>query len=241
MNLLAAFLLGLAGSLHCAAMCGPLVLAIHMARRQTPAGPAARFGRGDLIHALAYHGGRLVTYSFLGAISGLIGAAVVLAGLQRWISIAAGCLILLGTLASFRMGWGGLPGKVVSAAKTRFGPLLRNRALGATALLGGLNGLLPCGLVYIACAAAAAGGSVRGGVAAMLAFGLGTAPMLLAVGLAGKAFRWGHPLLLRRVVLGCVTAAGVLLIVRGLALGIPYLSPHFSDGQGPACECHQPM
>lgn len=138
-------------------------------------------------------------------------------------------------------GMGGLAGKVVLAAKTRFGPLLRNRALGATVLLGGLNGLLPCGLVYIACAAAAASGGVRGGVAVMLAFGLGTAPMLLAIGLAGKAFGRGHPLLLRRVVLGCVTAAGVLLIVRGLALGIPYLSPHFTNGQGPACECHEPM
>jgi len=70
MNFLAAFLLGLAGSLHCAAMCGPLVLAITAARRQNPAEPGTRFNQGEMIHSFAYHGGRLVTYSFLGAVSG---------------------------------------------------------------------------------------------------------------------------------------------------------------------------
>ena len=73
----------------------------------------------------------------------------------------------------------------------------------------------------------------------MLAFGLGTAPMLLTIGFAGKAVRWGNPLHLRRVVLVCVTIVGALLIVRGLSLGIPYLSPHFSDGQDPIC-CSRP-
>ena len=172
MNFLAAFLLGLAGSLHCAAMCGPLVLAVNAGRRP--------------LHHFACLGGRLVTYMFLGALSGLIGAAIVFAGLQRWLSIAAGSLVLLASLASFRGPWGGLAGKVVSAARAKFGRLLRDRTLGAAALLGGLNGLLPCGLVYVACAAAAAAGSLNGGVGVMLAFGLGTAPMLLSIGLAGK-------------------------------------------------------
>ena len=239
MNLSAAFFLGLAGSLHCAAMCGPLVLAVNSVRRQDPANPAA-LGRTDILHTLAYHSGRLVTYGILGAISGLIGAAIVFAGFQRWISIGAGCLILLGTLASFRARGGGISGRLVSAVKTWFGPLLRKRTLGAAALLGGLNGLLPCGLVYIACAAAAGTGGIGGGVETMLAFGLGTAPMLLSIGLAGKAVRWSNPLRLRRVVLACVSLVGVLLIVRGLSLGIPYVSPHFSNGEGPAC-CHHTL
>jgi sulfite exporter TauE/SafE len=240
-NFLAAFLLGLAGSLHCAAMCGPLLLAVNAARRQNPVRPAERLFGGDMIQNFAYHGGRLVTYGFLGAVSGLIGAAVIFAGFQRWLSIGAGGLILLGTLTSLRLRWGGLAVRALSAARTRFGRLLHNRALGAAALLGALNGLLPCGLVYVACAAAATAGGVAGGVAAMLAFGLGTAPMTLSIGLAGKAFRWGQPLVLRRVVLGCAAAAGVLLIVRGLSLGIPYLSPGFSDGQGPTCDCHHTL
>ena len=101
--------------------------------------------------------------------------------------------------------------------------------------------MLPCGLVYVACAAAAAGGGVRAGVATMLAFGLGTAPMMLSVGLAGKAARRGGAIRAGRVVMVCATAVGVLLIVRGLALGIPYLSPHYQEGQGPACECQRAL
>ncbi len=232
MNLVAAFFLGLAGSLHCAAMCGPLLLAVNAAGGQKP---------GGILYNFTCHTGRLVTYSLLGAVSGLIGAAIVFAGLQRWLSIAAGSLILLGALGSLRARWSGIPGKVVSAVKTRFGRSLGNRTLGSAALLGGLNGLLPCGLVYIACAAAAASGGVSAGIATMLAFGLGTAPTLLTIGLAGKLVRWGNPLRLRRVVLAGVTLAGVLLIVRGLSLGIPYLSPHFTDGAGPACNCHHIM
>jgi sulfite exporter TauE/SafE len=235
-NFLAAFILGLAGSLHCAVMCGPLVLAVHAARGENPARRARRFFSGGL--NFAYHGGRIVTYSLLGTVSGLIGAAIVFAGFQRWISIAAGGLVLLASLTSLRAPWGGLAGKVVAVAKTRFSRLLRERTLGAAVLLGGLNGLLPCGLVYIACAAAAATGGVGGGIATMMAFGLGTAPMMLAVGLAGRVMGRGHPLGLRRVVLVCATVAGVLLIVRGLSLGIPYLSPQFLDGQGPTCPCH---
>lgn len=239
MNLLAAFILGLAGSLHCAAMCGPLILAVHAARRQHDACPATGFVPGDILYHFAYHGGRLLAYCLLGVISGLIGAALVFAGFQRWLSITAGSLVLLAALGSLRARWGGLAGKVVALAKTKFGLLLRDRTLGAAVLLGGLNGLLPCGLVYIACAAAATAGSIAGGAATMLAFGLGTAPMMFSVGLAGKVIRWSRPLGLRRVVVVCATVAGVLLIVRGLALGIPYLSPQFVDGQGPTCPCHR--
>lgn len=241
MNLLAAFFLGLAGSLHCAVMCGPLVLAINAARRHNPANPATQYVSGGMLPNFAYHSGRIVTYSLLGACSGLIGAAIVFAGFQRWISITAGCLILLASLTSFRAQWGGLAGKVVSVAKTRFGRLIRHRTLGASVLLGGLNGLLPCGLVYIACAAAATTAGIGGGIATMLAFGLGTAPMMLSVGLAGRVIRWGRPLRLRRIILICATTTGVLLIMRGLSLGIPYLSPQFLDGQGPSCPCRHTM
>jgi sulfite exporter TauE/SafE len=222
-------------------MCGPLLLAVAAARRRDPPGAAPRFSGGLVLHGLAHHGGRLVTYCLLGAVSGLIGAAVVFAGLQRWISIAAGCLVLLGTLTSLRARWGGVAGTAVCFVKTKLGQLLRGRGLGAAALLGGLNGLLPCGVVYVACAAAAAGGGVRAGVATMLAFGLGTTPVTLSISLAGKAFRWHNPLPATRVVLVCATAVGVLLIMRGLSLGIPYLSPHYLDGQGPACECKKVM
>jgi len=240
-NLLAAFLLGLAGSLHCAAMCGPLILAVTAARRRSAPGAAPGSGQRDLLHPLAYHGGRLLTYAVLGAISGLIGAAVIFAGFQRWLSLAAGGLIVIGAFTTFRGKWTGLPAKFVLAAKTKFGALLQNRALGASALLGGLNGLLPCGLVYVACAAAATAGGVAGGMATMLAFGLGTAPMLLGLGFAGRAIRWANPLHWRRLVLAGTTTVGLLLIVRGLDLGIPYLSPAYTGGYTPVCVCHRTL
>jgi sulfite exporter TauE/SafE len=230
MNLLAAFLLGLAGSLHCAAMCGPLVVAVNAAR-----------GRNGLVHNLAYHGGRLFTYGVLGAISGLIGGAIVFAGFQRGLSTVAGCLILFGALASLRKGPGGIAARVAHFVKTKFGPFLRDRTLGSAVILGGLNGLLPCGMVYVACAAAATAAGVAGGIAVMLAFGVGTVPMLLSVGLAGKALGWGNPLHLRRAALVSVTIVGALLIVRGLSLGIPYLSPDFSGGHEAICGGHHSM
>ena len=75
----------------------------------------------------------------------------------------------------------------------------------------------------------------------MLAFGLGTAPMMLSIGSPERRFAGAIRCVCRRVVLVCATVVGVLLIVRGLSLGIPYLSPQFSDGQGPACDCHHGM
>ena len=232
MNLLAAFLLGLAGSLHCALMCGPLVLAVAAARRQNS-------GLAGVLHNFAYHGGRLATYVFLGAVSGMIGAGLIFAGFQRWLSMVAGGVVLLGVFTSVRAKWAGPAGRLVLALKSRFGRLLGNRGFGATVLLGALNGLLPCGLVYVACAAAAVSGGIVGGILSMLVFGLGTAPMLLSIGLAGKLVRISNPLRLRKIVLSCTAAAGLLLIVRGLSLGIPYLSPHYTDGQGPVCPCER--
>jgi len=234
MNLLAAFFLGLAGSLHCALMCGPLVLAITSARQRN-------HGVSGVLHISAYHTGRILVYCCLGAISGLIGAAVIFAGFQRWLSITAGALVLLGTASAIKAKWTGPSEKWVLALKSRFGRLLGNRSFGATVVLGGLNGLLPCGLVYVACAAAAAAGGVTAGITTMLAFGVGTAPMLLSIGLAGKLVRFSNPLCLRKVILSCAAAAGILLIVRGLSLGIPYLSPHYTDGQGPVCPCQQSL
>jgi hypothetical protein len=219
MTLAAAFFLGLVGSLHCAAMCGPLTLAVNIGRPPS--------------HQAGYHFGRIIMYGVLGAISGLMGAAIAFAGFQRWMSIAAGCLILLALLTSFRFGWGGLPGKFISLVKAKFARLLGNRSLGATMALGGLNGLLPCGMVYVACAAAATAGSVLGGILTMFAFGLGTAPMLLSIGFAGKAVRWINPLSLKTSFSICAMLAGVLLIMRGI------FAPHLAACLDPICGFHR--
>jgi sulfite exporter TauE/SafE len=108
--------------------------------------------------------------------------------------------------------------------------------MGSLFLLGGLNGLLPCGLVYVACAAAAATGGVLGGLEFMLLFGLGTAPMMLGLSLAGGMLHTALRVRLQKLIPVCIGIVAVLLVLRGLSLGIPYVSPDLSgNGGGPAC------
>lgn len=220
-----ACLLGLAGSLHCAGMCGPLALAV----------PSTGRGRmGFLAGRLAYQAGRLATYCLLGIVLGVVGRSLALAGVQRWASVAAGVWILagLGVLSGGASGWGLVRG--VQWLKRCLGVLLGRRTLPALFLLGAVNGWLPCGLVYAAGAGAVAAGGWWEAVAYMGVFGLGTVPMMLAIGLSGRAFSPGWRLRLQRLAPWSVGLVGVLLVLRGLALGIPYLSPDLAAG---AC-CH---
>lgn len=160
----------------------------------------------------------------LGLISGAAGSVLIRAGWQRWLSILAGGLMLAALAVKGR--------GPATWLKGRFGPLLQSSSPAATAGLGALNGLLPCGLVYLAAAAATATGSVAGGLTTMLAFGVGTAPMMLGIHLAGRGFSRVGPARLRRVALTCAAVAGGWLILRGLSLGIPYVSP---AGGGACC------
>ena len=165
MILWTALLLGLVGSLHCAGMCGPLALAL-----PTTGNARATFVLGRV----AYNVGRILTYCLLGAAFGLIGQTLAFAGFQRWVSIAAGLAILLGLLV-FSRSTVSLPvARGVTWIKSGLGALLRRRSLASVFSLGVLNGLLPCGLVYAACAGAVATGDLLSGVEYMAAFGFGT-------------------------------------------------------------------
>lgn len=225
MELATAFLLGLLGSLHCAGMCGPLALALP---------PTGHTSRTLLLGRFAYNGGRIVTYMLLGVLFGSLGQGLAWAGWQRWLSIAAGVAILIGALASTKVVLG-LPAiAAVGKLKSAFGWLLKQRTVGSVFLLGTLNGLLPCGLVYAACAGATATGSVAVGALFMGAFGLGTVPMMLGLSLAGPRLQAGLRFKLQRLIPVGLTIVGVLLVLRGLELGIPYVSPA-ANGHCPAC------
>lgn len=216
MELWTAFLLGLGGSLHCLGMCGPLLLALP---------PGTGNVGTQVVRRGCYHAGRVLTYGCLGGLSGSMGGVLGLAESQRWVSVAAGVVILLGLLAwparlsqklaAFPMGW----------LKRAFGGLLAAPTLAAQFPLGIVNGLLPCGLVYVATVAASASGGALAGFRFMLAFGVGTLPMLMAVTFAGAALHgWFRSRLRLWVPCSFAVMAG-LLILRGLALGIPFLSP----------------
>jgi hypothetical protein len=228
MELWTAFMLGLAGSAHCAGMCGPLVLALPTGGQR---GVTLVPGR------VLYNAGRVTTYCLLGVVFGLIGRSLSLAGVQRWVSIGLGIAILLGLGVSRTRALAMQFALPVTWLKKALGHLLRQPGLGSLYVLGVLNGLLPCGLVYIACVGAAATGGLFSGVEYMLVFGLGTVPMMLALGLAGQALPVTFRLRLQKLIPVCLAVVAVLLIVRGLSLGIPYLSPNLTDSQPGAC-CH---
>jgi hypothetical protein len=228
MDLWTAFLLGLVGSLHCAGMCGPLALALLAAGNSTP---------GYVLGRVAYNAGRIVTYCLLGIVFGLAGWTFLLAGLQRWVSIALGVALLVGLFASRRLALWSPVTSGVNQLKSRMSLLLRRRSFAALAVLGLLNGLLPCGLVYVACAGAAATGGILAGARYMTAFGVGTVPMMLAISLSGNLVPTSLRLKLVKTIPVCVFLLGTLLILRGMSLGIPYLSPDMS-GSGASC-CHK--
>jgi hypothetical protein len=228
MELWLAFMLGLAGSAHCAGMCGPIALAL-------PTG--GRRGLALVPNRVAYNLGRVTTYCLMGVVFGLIGRSLALAGVQRWVSIGLGVAILIGLFVARARALAIGIAVPVAWLKSALGRLLHQQTLVSQYSLGMLNGLLPCGLVYIACVGAAATGGLVSAVEYMLAFGLGTVPMMLALGLAGQALPLGFRLRLQKLIPVCLALVAVLLILRGLALGIPYLSPDLTGDQPGAC-CH---
>jgi uncharacterized protein len=229
MELWTAFVLGLVGSLHCAGMCGPLALALPQTGN-----PGLSFSAGRL----AYNLGRVVTYCLLGLVFGLLGKTLFLAGIQRWVSIALGLTLLFGLFASRKLVLLKPVTALVNWLKSKMSVLLRRRSFVALATLGLLNGLLPCGLVYVAAAGATATGGLLSGALYMAAFGAGTVPMMLAISLSGKLVPFSLRLKLQKAIPVSVFILATLLILRGMALGIPYVSPVLSADGGMSC-CHK--
>lgn len=228
-------MLGLVGSLHCAGMCGPLALALPVPQSSTSPwlSPSAAFVLGRF----SYNGGRIVTYCLLGLVFGLFGRSMALAGVQRWVSILLGAALIAGLFASARIAIWKPVYAAVGRLKAGMGAQLRQPSIVSLGVLGLLNGLLPCGLVYVACAGATATGGVFSGAAYMALFGIGTLPMMLAISLSGRIVPFSWRLKLRGAIPVSVFLVASLLILRGMSLGIPYVSPNLSTTT-PAC-CHK--
>lgn len=196
-------LAGLSGSvMHCVPMCGPFVLgqaADRMARMPASALCEAARLRGALL--LPYHAGRLITYAGLGAVVATLGAHALPARAIGLLLIFA-ALLFLAHAARLALPMLGLPGLARALPRLDAAPAgwagtlarLARRLRGSDGdswtdglLLGLVLGFLPCGMLYGALAAAATTGRAGGGALAMLAFGLGTVPALIAVALAGQA------------------------------------------------------
>lgn len=229
----AGFLFGILGSFHCVGMCGPIALAL-------PAGRGA--GWSFIAGRLLYNGGRLFTYIGLGALAGLFGKSLQLAGLQQTLSLVSGALILLlvvvpaPALGRFRQVTG-LEG-LLARVKRTMGRLFSRQATWALATIGVLNGLLPCGFVYLALAGALSMPTVAGAMGYMLLFGLGTFPLMFLLSLSGKLVRPRLRHRFNRAVPYAAAVLALLFILRGLNLGIPYLSPAVAQSAAAGTTLH---
>lgn len=219
-----AFLIGLFGSFHCIGMCGPIALAL----------PIQNDNRLNLIVGrLLYNIGRAITYATFGLVFGLVGQSLSLAGFQQSASIFAGVLILSMVL---------LPSKITqkiyllkpaygftNILKRKFGTLLKRKSIASTFMIGLLNGFLPCGLVYIAVAGAIASGGYFDGAAYMFVFGIGTLPIMLSVSLAGNFIGLNVRKRIHKIIPAFMIVLAFLFILRGMNLGIPYISPQLQQ------------
>ena len=222
--LFSAFAIGMLGSFHCVGMCGPIALALPTIPRTSQ----------RAISSLIYNMGRLLTYTLLGALFGLIGKGLSFAGFQQTLSIGLGVIMMASVLLPLtwqrRLNPNLTMAKVIGWVKRRMKHWLQVRTYTARFVLGSLNGLLPCGLVYLGIAGAIATGDMLQGGLYMLLFGSGTFPAMAIVGFLGSTINVSVRNRIRVAIPVFVFCMGIFFLLRGLALDIPYLSPVLPDG-----------
>lgn len=214
-----AFTMGLMSSFHCIGMCGPIALAL----------PVQKGNRMQQLAALfLYNLGRALTYGLLGMIIGSIGSSIAWIGYLRYLSIGAGILMLLYVFWPTQLN-GHLTTPLfwqtaVNAVRKKMGEKLRNPTSMGWFTLGIFNGLLPCGMVYLALISSVATGSMIGSGAYMFLFGLGTFPMMMAVGYFKQWFTPSIRTNLRKLTPVMLAIVGILLVGRGIMIQYPTTS-----------------
>jgi sulfite exporter TauE/SafE len=182
----------------------------------------------QFFQTMSYHFGRLFTYAIIGLLFGSLGKTFNLLGFQQYISIFSGLLMI--TLVLFpRIAANSRLSKnmysFVGKIKSKLGKELKKKDANTLFTIGFLNGFLPCGLVYMAVLGALASSNLWGGSLYMLAFGLGTIPLMTLVSYAPNMNLLGKSGNFKKIIPVLVIAVGVLFVFRGLGLGIPFLSP----------------
>jgi sulfite exporter TauE/SafE len=223
---IAAFIMGALGSFHCIGMCGPLAIAL----------PVHQPGlQGRFTATLLYNSGRVVTYSLFGLVAGAVGESFSFFGWQQWLSIVAGAtiaaMIILPRLFPAQLGNISLPTRFFGKLRQAFGQLFFKKNQSALFAIGLLNGLLPCGLVYLALAGATATGNIPGAVIFMAAFGLGTLPVMWSIAFWGQVIGISLRRKIRKAYPYMMITMACLLMLRGMGLGIPYISPATERGK----------
>ena len=218
--LISALIFGLLGSFHCVGMCGPIAFLLPVDHKNN----VRKLGQISL-----YHFGRLSSYAIIGLLFGLLGKSFSLFGLQQQLSILVGALMILVILLPYKKFSkynGSKPiFKIVSIVKSNLGKQLKRKSPDTFYTIGFLNGFLPCGLVYMAVFGAIASGTALEGSLYMAVFGLGTIPLMTTAIYLGNFINLNIRSKIRKAVPVFVILIGLLFILRGMGLGIPYLSP----------------
>ena len=228
------FILGLLGSFHCVGMCGPIAFVLPLDRTSSSK---------RVLQVSLYHLGRIITYSLIGLLFGLLGRGLYLFGLQQKISVITGILMILAVVFAAtsikRFRFSAPIYRAISGLKSKLGMALKKKSPDTFLTIGFLNGFLPCGLVYMAVFGAIAAGDLFQGSLYMILFGLGTVPLMTTAVYFGNFLTGKIRQRIRKAIPVFVVIVGVLFILRGLGLGIPYVSPKpMNEKVNAEMECH---
>lgn len=232
--LLSALIFGLVGSFHCVGMCGPIAFMLPVDRSNSVR---------KVTQVFIYHLGRLIAYSLIGLVFGLIGKSLYIFGFQQQLSIIIGVLMIVAILIPYKTfskyNFSKPLLKIISKVKSSLGKALKKKTTDTFFTIGFLNGFLPCGLVYMAVFGAIASGNALQGSLYMFVFGIGTIPLMTSAIYLGKFLNATIKQRIQKAIPIFVVIIGVLFILRGLGLGIPYISPKpVVDIVNSAIECH---
>jgi sulfite exporter TauE/SafE len=218
--LYSAFIFGLISSLHCIGMCGPIALMIPVDRTN----PAKK-----TTQIITYHLGRLTAYALIGLVFGLVGKGFFIAGIQQRLSVFIGVAMIITILTPERVlanyNFSKPVYRLISKIKSSLGKQFKNKSYQSLFTIGLLNGFLPCGMVYVALFGAIAMQNVPFGILYMLLFGIGTIPMMSSITYLNSIMTVSFRNKIQKVIPYVGVVIGVLFILRGLGLGIPYVSP----------------
>lgn len=215
-----AFILGLLGSFHCIGMCGPIAFMLPLNRNNKPK---------MILQTSTYHLGRLFAYSLIGMLFGYLGKGLYLAGFQQNLSILIGIIMILIVITPIT-----ILNKfkiikpvylLINKVKQNLGLYINKKSYKALFLTGFFNGFLPCGLVYMALLGSISTSNSFLGATYMFLFGLGTIPIMTLAVFAGNFLKVSIRNKIQKIIPVFIVIIGLLFILRGLGLGIPYISP----------------
>jgi sulfite exporter TauE/SafE len=212
-----AFFIGLFGSVHCIGMCGPLAFAVPSFRDKWWL---------IVVDKVVYNIGRIITYSFLGLLLGLIGRQLWLSGLQQAVSVLSGFLIIMAGLSklfTIKMGKNRVFAMFFSSVNGLISYALQHRA--GHLIVGLLNGFLPCGFVYLALVGALNTSTPVESAQFMFWFGIGTFPLMLIATLSAGFISQPLRRRINKAMPYLMVCLGFWFALRGMGLNIPYLSP----------------